>query len=310
MGIFQMRDEDRFCPIPYAERHLQTVEADFFAQVSDQKFHHLEGLCFDRDDNLYVCHPFNGGEVLRLDMETKEFTHVFNDEGLFPVAVKIHKDGRLFVCCVGNTKSGRILVMNPDGTDVKVIVEGYAVDDLVFDSKGGFYFTDYRGTIDNRIGGVYYVYPDYKTVEPVMKNLASPNGIALSKNEHVLWVTECDTNRLIRYILEKPGYQSVPYYFSGYAAPDSCCIDDEDNLYVAMFQQGRIMIFNPLGFPIGQVLLPNRDKGHNLVSTHPAIRPGTKELYICSCDDIGEEGANIFKSESFAMANTTSYQFR
>jgi lactonase len=34
--------------------------------------------------------------------------------------------------------------------------------------------------------------------------------------------------------------------------------DADGNVYVAMYHQGRILAFNPYGFPIGQILLPGR----------------------------------------------------
>ena len=46
------------------------------------------------------------------------------------------------------------------------------------------------------LGGVYYVDPDFKTVTPIIQNISVANGIALSTDEKVLWVTETTTNRL------------------------------------------------------------------------------------------------------------------
>ena len=54
---------------------------------------------------------------------------------------------------------------------------------MVFDSKGGFYFTDFRGYSTNPKGGVYYVSPDFKTVTPVIQNISVANGVALSTDE-------------------------------------------------------------------------------------------------------------------------------
>jgi sugar lactone lactonase YvrE len=47
--------------------------------------------------------------------------------------------------------------------------------------------------------------------------------------------------------------------------------DADGNLYVAMYGQGRVMVFNKNGLPIGQVLLPGRRDGHNLRSTSMAF---------------------------------------
>ena len=60
-----------------------------------------------------------------------------------PAAVKIHKDGRLFVCYLGDFESsGGIYAVDANGEQQQMIISDieteYCVDDLVFDSKGGF----------------------------------------------------------------------------------------------------------------------------------------------------------------------------
>jgi lactonase len=71
---------------------------------------------------------------------------------------------------------------------------------------------------------------------------------------------------------------------------------------VAIYGQGRVLAFNRNGIPIGQVLLPGRDDGHNLESTNVAIEPGTKDLYIVTTDEEGGQGATIFHAKTFAKA--------
>jgi lactonase len=78
--------------------------------------------------------------------------------------------------------------------------------------------------------------------------------------------------------------------------------DSDGNLYVAMYGQGRVLVFNRNGIPIGQVLLPGREEGHNLSSTSLAIRPGTDDLYIVTSDAAGGQGASIFHARAFAKA--------
>ncbi|MGR6499238.1 hypothetical protein IYR97_19990 [Pseudomonas fulva] len=75
-----------------------------------------------------------------------------------------------------------------------------------------------------------------------------------------------------------------------------------------MYNQGRVMIFNKLGFPIGQILIPGRKKGHHLRTTHPMFIPGTRDLLICTNDFESGEGAWIFKAQGFAESHK-SFQF-
>ena len=156
--------------------------------------------------------------------------------------------------------------------------------------------------------------PDYQTVTPIIQNIAVANGVALSTDERILWVTETNANRLHRIELLEDGKTiapfgaKIPYYFTGHEGPDSCCIDSDDNLYVAMYGQGRVLVFNKYGHPIGQILLPGREKGHMLRSTHPAFIPGTDQLIICS-NDMDNDGASwLFTARGFAKGHN-SYQF-
>ncbi|MBL6080090.1 hypothetical protein JMJ56_18885 [Belnapia sp. T18] len=58
-------------------------------------------------------------------------------------------------------------------------------------------------------------------------------------------------------------------------------------------------MFNRNGTPIGQVLLPGREEGHNLQSTNLAIQLGTHELHIVTNDATGGQGATIFRARAF-----------
>jgi lactonase len=201
------------------------------------------------------------------------------------------------------------VTVKPDGTGMQTIVPvtaGYMPNDLVFDARGGFYFSDFRGISTEPKGGAYYVSPDFKTITPVLSRLAMANGIALSPDGKDLWITEFSRNLLHRVQLNDPTSiapigTAIPYHFIG-PAPDSMRADSDGNLYVAIYGQGRVMVFNKIGIPIGQVLLPGRDDGHNLQSTSMAIAPGTNDLYIVTSDGNGGLGATIFHAKVLAQA--------
>jgi lactonase len=294
-------------PIPPSERNLQTVVAQPWFKVSDTPMV-LEGACFDRNGNLLFTDVY-GGRIFRLASE-KKLSVVFTGDKLGPGGLAIHKDGRIFITGVGDLRgSGSIVAIAPDGSTMETIVPvsaGYLPNDLVFDRNGGFYFSDFRGTSTDPRGGVYYVSPDLKTITPVLPHISEANGIALSPDGNRLWTTEFGSNRLLRTDLESPTQiatigTAVPYYFTG-AAPDSTRADSDGNVYVAMYSQGRVLVFNHNGIPIGQVLLPGRDEGHNLQSTSMAIKPGTNDIYIVTNDGSGGQGATIFHARVFAKA--------
>ena len=41
--------------------------------------------------------------------------------------------------------------------------------------------------------GAYIMSPDFKSITPVIQNISVANGVALSTDERVLWVTETTT---------------------------------------------------------------------------------------------------------------------
>ncbi len=312
MNQLKYRQGDAFVPKQSYENDVQTVIAEPFLQVHNERGVHTEGLCFDRNGNLYYTVIYSG-KVCRINMETKEITEVWSDSDSKPASVKIHRDGRLFISCLNKNNNGRLFSINPDGSGYRDIISadrGYNIDDIAFLSDGSFFFSDMRGDLTHRIGGVYHVSPDYGTITPFMPDMASPNGVAVSTDESVLWVTECHSGLIHRALLSGYRTKNVVNYVPGYFGPDSCEIDADDNLYVAMCGQGRVLVFNYYGFLIGQILLPGREKGLNLWSTHTYIRPGTDEIYIISCDDNGDEGSWIFRAGAFARSHDGNFQFQ
>ena len=268
----------------------------------------LEGPAFDRDGNLLFC-DVTGRRVLRLTPD-KLLSTLVGEYKLDPGGLAVHKDGRIFVAAMDITKGiGSVVAMKPDGSGMQPILPpeaGYCPNDLVFDARGGFYFTDFRGTSTDPTGGVYHVSPDFKTVTPILPRLAMANGVALSPDGRELWATEFSRNLLHRVRLSDattvaPIGTAVAYHFTG-PAPDSMRADSDGNLYVAMYGQGRVLAFNKSGIPIGQVLLPGRDEGHNLSSTSLALKPGANDLYIVTTDGNGGRGATIFHAKGFAKA--------
>lgn len=294
-------------PVPPAERGLPTVVARA-EKVVGQNWQTLEGARFAPNGDLYFC-DVSDGKVLRLFPDGKLAT-VLEMQGFAPCGIDWHRDGRLFVACTDQANSkGRIVALDREGKNTETIIApeaGFMPNDLVFDGNGGFYFSDFNGSSTRPTGGVYYVSPDYKKVIPVIPNMAQANGVALSPDGKTLWATEYARNLLHRVNLTAPAEiqpigTKIPYHFIG-AGPDSMRVDADGNVYVAMMSQGRVLIFNPTGIPIGQVLLPGREKGLNLRSTSLALHPENKEMRIVCGNtmDSASKDATVFSAPAFA----------
>lgn len=292
-------------PVPPAERGLVTVVANGRMPVPGAT-KDLEGACFDASGNLLFS-DVQGGRVMKRDPRGR-ISALVTLTGLQPGGLAIH-DGRIFIAAGNGRGGGAVVSIKPDGSDLRTVVPvsaGFMPNDVVFARDGSFYFTDARGTADNPIGGVYLVAAGGGTPEPVLTHVAVANGIALSPDGKTLWVGEFGANRLHRIGLATPTTatpfaSTIAYYFIG-PAPDSMRVDAQGHVYVAMYGQGRIMVFAPSGLPVGQILLPDRDTGNDLHSTSMAIRPGTHDLAIVTSDGEGGRGASIFGARAFGGA--------
>lgn len=291
-------------PIPPSERNLQTAIAKPWFQV-DKSNIGLEGIIFDKQGNLLFCDVTNR-RILKLSPD-KKITTILTLENFSPGGLALNKDGRLFIAALNLEQGlGEIISVNQDGSDLKTIIsdkKGYLPNDIIFHPKGGFYFTDFRGNATSPKGGIYYVTDDFKTITPVLLKIAMANGITFDPKQNIVWATEFARNALYRLELSDkttiaPVGSNISYYFTG-PAPDSMRIDVDGNVYVAIYGQGRVLIFNNKGIPIGQILLPQREGGYNLRSTSLAINPLSKDIYIVSSDEKNKYGATIFHAKAF-----------
>lgn len=92
------------------------------------------------------------------------------------------------------------------------------------------------------------------------------------------------------------GTSSV-YRFTG-PSPDSLRVDSQGYVYVAIMEQGRVMVFAPSGVPVGQILLPQRDKGHNLATASLVLSRDSQQMYVVAGDLSGHSGATVFRAHS------------
>jgi gluconolactonase len=186
-------------------------------------------------------------------------------------------DGRLFP---GNEpenySSGRIEVVDLDTHRVDVLYthcDGQPLrgpNDLVFDSHGGFWFTDHgkqRPREKDRTG-VFYAKADGSQIEEVIFPMEGPNGIGLSPDGSELYIAETHTGRLWAYELDGPGRllgkrRDKPdggrliAGRSGYFFFDSLALDARGRICVATIVDGGITVLDPNGGVPEHVSMPD-----------------------------------------------------
>ncbi len=157
--------------------------------------------------------------------------------------------------------------------DLYTECDGHALkapNDLVFDSDGGFWFTDHghmRARERDR-GGVYYAKADGSEIREVVYPVDSPNGVGLSPDGATLYVAETQTGRVYSWPLAGPGELAnpAPPFGNGgtllHGAPDnqlfdSLAVDSEGFVCVATIGNGGITVISPDGSSVQHAALPD-----------------------------------------------------
>jgi gluconolactonase len=195
----------------------------------------LEGPCFDRDGMLWVVDiPF--GRIFRIDPRGQWELAVQYDG--WPNGMKIHKDGRMFIC---DYRKG-LLVFDPKSGRIEPLVETFhsegfkGLNDLHFAANGDLYFTDQgqTGCIDPT-GRVFRLRAS-GAIERLARNVPGANGITLSGNDRQVYVAATGVQQIWRLPLMPDGTitkSRVALQFSGgIAGPDGVEMDAEDGLLV------------------------------------------------------------------------------
>lgn len=142
-------------------------------------------------------------------------------------------------------------------------------NDLVYKSDGSLYFTDPPYGLlkqdddpakELKFNGVFR-YKDGK-LTVLVKDLARPNGIALSPDEKVLYVSNSEEKQKIwmRYSLADDGTVSNGRIFASAmiseepGVPDGMKVDSQGNVYGA--GPGGVWVFSPAGIHLGIIKTP------------------------------------------------------
>lgn len=234
----QVRETEVFTRLP--ERFRRTgvrsdwADANRGGQPTDS---FLEGPVFDAAGHLYVTDiPF--GRIFRIDAQG-EWEQVAEWDGE-PNGAKFLNDRELLVT---DYRHGLMAVDVTRGTvrpflDRRNSERFKGVNDLVFDSQGDLYFTDQGQTgLHDPSGRLYRLRSDGR-LDLLLANVPSPNGVALSPDERVLYLAVTRGNQVWRVPLLPDGSVSkVSAFFTSYgpSGPDGLAVDEA----------GRVIVANP-----------------------------------------------------------------
>jgi gluconolactonase len=201
------------------------------------------GLAFGPDGMLYCCN--NGG-----------FDYVDAGGLLIPHGIaRDYSGGRIERIDV---TTGKVETLYKSG-DFGCTLRG--PNDIVFDTYGGFWFTDHgKNDMSARtrdITGIFYAKADGSHLEEVIWPSENPNGIGLSPDGSILYAAETYTCRLMAFRVVAPGKvdltaglggAGIPLYRpAGYKFFDSLGIEACGNIAVATIGESGISVVSPAG---------------------------------------------------------------
>jgi len=211
----------------------------------------LEGPVFDRHGNLYVTDiPF--GRIFRIDPQGEwELVAEWDGE---PNGLKFLDDRHLLVADYRNG----LMACDVTTGDVRPYLERRnserfkGVNDLVFDGRGNLYFTDQGQTgLHDPTGCLYRLTPDGR-LDRLLDKVPSPNGVALSPDERVLYLGVTRANQVWRVPLLADGsVAKVGAFFTSYgpSGPDGLAVDERGRVIVANPGLGVVWVLNTRAEP-------------------------------------------------------------
>ncbi|HEY4942560.1 MAG TPA: SMP-30/gluconolactonase/LRE family protein [Rhizomicrobium sp.] len=229
------------------------------------------------DDGSVIVVEIWSGEITRVKADGSK--HTVAKPGGGPNGAAIGPDGHLYVCNNGSNfemnmvnglmipghtppehKGGRIERINISTGKVEVLYSEcdgeklLAPNDLVFDTTGGFWFTDHasNNSVRRLHGGLYYARADGSKITKVLRELTSPNGVGLSPDGTHVYYAETMPGRLWDLPLTAPGVAAIPGGFTpanfvgaypGLAYFDSLGVQADGAVCVATILAGGISTF-------------------------------------------------------------------
>ncbi|TCI00295.1 SMP-30/gluconolactonase/LRE family protein [Roseococcus sp. SYP-B2431] len=216
----------------------------------------LEGPCFDAQGRLHVT-DIPHGRIFRLD-EPGEWALVAEYDGE-PNGLALHPDGRRMF--IADYKQGILSLDLASGAVTPALGRRNSErfkgpNDLVFARNGDLYFTDQGQTgLQDPTGRVYRWRADGR-LDMLISNGPSPNGLALSADEEVLFVAMTRDNSVWRVPLLPDGSAAKVGRFAsfhGTSGPDGMAIDGQGRLMVCHASLGCVFVLSHQGEVVGRL---------------------------------------------------------
>jgi gluconolactonase len=266
----------------------EEIKTEVFARVPDAMQRSgprggsfLEGPAFDRTGNLYVT-DIAHGRIFRVSA-TGEIAVAYEYDGV-PNGIAIHQDGNLYIT---DRKNG-IIRLDPNAGRHTTVLDRlphaafHGPNDLAFAGNGDLYFTDQGETgLHDPTGRLVRLRAD-GTVEVLLDNVPSPNGLVLDKAERAIYLAVTRANAIWHVPLsanaKRVGRVGSFIQLTGGpgGGPDGLAMDDAGNLAICHVRLGSVWLFSQVGEPLYRLR-----SATGVLTTNAAFGgPDGKTLYI------------------------------
>ena len=210
----------------------------------------LEGPSFDRDGNIW-CVDIPWGRIFRIT-PGGEWSVGAEYDG-WPNGLRVLPDGTIQIA---DYKRGIVMLDPKTGATRDRFSsnrsEGFkGCNDLFFGADGTLYFTDQGTTgLHDPTGRVYRVAPGTNTLERLISNGPSPNGLVTGLDDKVLYVAMTRAQQVWRVPLFPEGPSKVGLFArlpAGVIGPDGMALDERGRVYVCHASRGRVYAFDKHG---------------------------------------------------------------
>ena len=222
-----------------------------------------EGPTFAPDGSLWAVELKNGNLVRYQAGKLNRF-----GVGGSPNGIAIDANGLIWFCDAGQNAIRQFDPNSEQTITIAQEVDGQPLDkpnDLAFDSANNLVFTRPGDSRKEPTGYVCIRTPDGRTCR-IADGLYFPNGLAFSADGQTLFIAETYRHRLWKgnWNAERGEWTNARVWSdmegpTGPGGPDGMAVDDEGNLYVAVYGTGSIHVVAPTGQVIERLELPGQN---------------------------------------------------
>ena len=186
------------------------VQGELFASG----FAPATGIAFDKNGNFFAANYREAGTIGKVSTDGSAtifctLEQIAPLEGREPLASGIRVDavGRLLVADEGG---GRLLRINATGTQAEVLADRYngnrfqAITAVALDLAGNIYFSDLKVPGKAKSGSIFIYNIATKKVSQLATGIDAPHGLAVSKDQKTLYISESGRFQISQIALPVP----------------------------------------------------------------------------------------------------------